>query len=82
MAIICDEHMAPALETLCIRWGIREDVAGATFLAFGSAAPEIVINCVTTIKSSVKYIIYNYYIYLYRYFVDKCWDIIYVCILL
>jgi len=54
LAIICDEHMAPALETLCIRWGIREDVAGATFLAFGSAAPEIVINCVTTIKSSVN----------------------------
>ena len=28
-------------------------MAGATFLAFGSAAPEIVINAVTTIKSQV-----------------------------
>lgn len=45
--------MAPALETLCIRWHIREDVAGATFLAFGSAAPEIVINAVATIKSQM-----------------------------
>ena len=53
LAIVCDEYLAPALETLCVRWGVREDVAGATFLAFGSAAPEIVINAVTTIKSQV-----------------------------
>ena len=48
----CDEHLVVALETLCHRWNMREDVAGATFLAFGSAAPEIVINAVTTIKSA------------------------------
>ena len=53
LAIVCDEYLAPALETLCVRWRVREDVAGATFLAFGSAAPEIVINAVTTIKSQV-----------------------------
>eukprot|EP01084_Bolivina_argentea_P252829 424512_1 len=53
LAIVCDNHLAPALETLCLRWSVREDVAGATFLAFGSAAPEIVINAVTTIKSQV-----------------------------
>ena len=53
LAIVCDEYLAPALETLCIHWGVREDVAGATFLAFGSAAPEIVINAVTTLKSQV-----------------------------
>merc|ERR1719297_172329 len=43
--------MVPALETLCRRWGIREDVAGATFMAFGSAAPEIIVNAVATIQS-------------------------------
>ena len=53
LAIVCDEYLAPALETLCVHWRVREDVAGATFLAFGSAAPEIVINAVTTIKSQV-----------------------------
>eukprot|EP01084_Bolivina_argentea_P053227 97719_1 len=53
LAIVCDEYLAPALETLCVRWGVREDVAGATFLAFGSAAPEIVINAVATLKSQV-----------------------------
>jgi len=51
LAIVCDEHMVPALETLCRRWGIREDVAGATFMAFGSAAPEIIVNAVATIQS-------------------------------
>jgi Ca2+/Na+ antiporter len=31
-----------------VRWGVREDVAGATFMAFGSAAPEIIINAIGT----------------------------------
>eukprot|EP00911_Craspedida_sp_UC1_P002701 UC1_evm1s1982 len=51
LAIVCDQYMATALETLCLRWNIREDVAGATFLAIGSAAPEIVINIVSTIRT-------------------------------
>jgi len=51
LAIVCDEYMVPALETLCRRWGIREDVAGATFMAFGSAAPEIIVNAVATIQT-------------------------------
>jgi Ca2+/Na+ antiporter len=52
LAIACDKHLIVALETLCLRWNVREDVAGATFLAFGSAAPEIVINSVATMKSA------------------------------
>jgi len=51
LAICCDEYMVPALETLCHRWGIGEDVAGATFMAFGSAAPEMIINVVATIQA-------------------------------
>lgn len=54
LAIVCDDYMVPALETLCVRWGVREDVAGATFMAFGSAAPEIIINVVQTIKQRVQ----------------------------
>ena len=41
----------PGLETLCVRWSIPEDVAGASFMAFGSAAPEITINAISTIKA-------------------------------
>merc|ERR1719320_576395 len=54
LAIVCDDYMVPALETLCVRWGVQEDVAGATFMAFGSAAPEIIINAVQTIKSRLN----------------------------
>jgi len=53
LAIVCDEYMVPALETLCVRWGVKEDVAGATFMALGSAAPEVVINIVQTVKTRI-----------------------------
>lgn len=39
---------------VCERLHVREDVAGATFMAFGSAAPEIVVNAVTTIKQAAS----------------------------
>jgi len=51
LAIVCDDHLCHALDTLCERYDVREDVAGATFLALGSAAPEIVINLITTLKT-------------------------------
>ena len=51
VAIVADSHLVPGLETLCVRWGISEDVAGASFMAFGSAAPEITINAISTIKA-------------------------------
>jgi len=50
LASVCDEYLVVSLEVLCIRWKIREDIAGATFMAFGSAAPEIVVNAVSTLK--------------------------------
>jgi Ca2+/Na+ antiporter len=40
-----------ALETGCDRWGIEEDVAGATFLAIGGALPETTVNMVVTLQS-------------------------------
>ena len=49
LAAVCDKYLVVSLETLCVRWGVREDVAGATFMAFGSAAPEIIINAIGTI---------------------------------
>ena len=50
LAIVCDDHLCVALERLCDELMIREDVAGATFMAFGSAAPEIIVNTVGTVK--------------------------------
>jgi len=55
LAIVCDDHMVAALERVCDVYMIREDVAGATFMAFGSAAPEIIINMVGSIKQAGSY---------------------------
>ena len=52
LAITCDEYLVLSLEVLALRWNVREDVAGASFLAFGSASPEIVINAVSTFKQA------------------------------
>jgi len=50
VAIVSDVHLVSSLETLCVRWHVREDVAGASFMAFGSAAPEIIINAIQSVK--------------------------------
>ena len=38
------------METLCDHWYIPEDVGGASFMAFGSAIPEITVNAISTFK--------------------------------
>lgn len=53
IAVVADEHLAPGLETLCRKLNLAEDVAGASFLALGSAAPEIIISAVSTVKSII-----------------------------
>ena len=50
LSIVCEHHLLLSLETLCVRWRVREDVAGATFMALGSAAPEIIINAIGAIQ--------------------------------
>mmetsp|Transcript_13005 Transcript_13005/g.25239 ORF Transcript_13005/g.25239 Transcript_13005/m.25239 type:complete len:589 (-) Transcript_13005:286-2052(-) len=52
LAVVCDDYLVPSLEVLCIRWNVREDVAGASFMAFGSAAPEIIVNAISTLKAA------------------------------
>ena len=47
---LCDEFLVPCLEILCVKLNLKEDVAGASFLAFGASAPEIVISTITTIQ--------------------------------
>lgn len=48
---IAAEHLCNSMETLCDHWRINEDIGGATFIALGSAIPEITINCIATFKS-------------------------------
>lgn len=41
IAIVCDDYFVPSLELLSERLDLSEDVAGATFMAAGSSAPEL-----------------------------------------
>ena len=38
---VCDDYFVAALEEMCEKWNITEDVAGATFMAAGGSAPEL-----------------------------------------
>uniref|UniRef100_A0A672H6P8 Sodium/calcium exchanger membrane region domain-containing protein n=1 Tax=Salarias fasciatus TaxID=181472 RepID=A0A672H6P8_SALFA len=41
LAVVCDDYFVPSLEKICERLNLSEDVAGATFMAAGSSAPEL-----------------------------------------
>ncbi|XP_041370411.1 sodium/potassium/calcium exchanger 3-like [Gigantopelta aegis] len=41
LAIVCDSYFVPSLEILCEYLHLESDVAGATFMAAGSSAPEL-----------------------------------------
>lgn len=51
---------SPHLTVLCVHTSLRswcvalQDIAGASFMAFGSAAPEIIINAIATIQSTTS----------------------------
>nr|XP_055175921.1 sodium/potassium/calcium exchanger 5 isoform X3 [Nyctereutes procyonoides] len=42
LSIVCDEYFLPSLEIISESLGLSQDVAGATFMAAGSSAPELV----------------------------------------
>ncbi|XP_068128615.1 sodium/potassium/calcium exchanger 5 [Hyperolius riggenbachi] len=42
VSIVCDSYFLPSLEVISERLGLSQDVAGATFMAVGSSAPEFV----------------------------------------
>ena len=41
LAIVCDEFFESSLEAICEHLDLKEDVAGATFMAAGGSAPEL-----------------------------------------
>uniref|UniRef100_A0AAY4EWI5 Sodium/calcium exchanger membrane region domain-containing protein n=1 Tax=Denticeps clupeoides TaxID=299321 RepID=A0AAY4EWI5_9TELE len=41
LALVCDDYFVPSLEKISERLHLSEDVAGATFMAAGSSAPEL-----------------------------------------
>ncbi|XP_018426550.1 PREDICTED: sodium/potassium/calcium exchanger 5 isoform X1 [Nanorana parkeri] len=42
VSVVCDDYFLPSLEIISERLGLSQDVAGATFMAAGSSAPELV----------------------------------------
>ena len=52
MEIVCDTRFVPCMETVSEKLQISPDVAGATFMAFGNAAPEICLNLIATFSKS------------------------------
>ena len=55
LAIVCDDYFVASLEEICDALGLSADVAGATFMAAGSSAPELFTSLmgVFAVKSDV-----------------------------
>lgn len=49
IGIICDDYFCESLEIISERLNLSEDVAGATFMAAGSSAPELFTAIVSTL---------------------------------
>jgi K+-dependent Na+/Ca+ exchanger-like protein len=48
LGTVCDEYFVPSLEMISEKLGLSNDVAGATFMAAGSSAPELFTSLVAT----------------------------------
>jgi len=48
LAVLCDDFLVPNIEFICSHFSIPDEVAGATLLALGAAAPELAIMTVAT----------------------------------
>lgn len=48
LGTICDEYFVPSLEVIVDKLQLSNDVAGATFMAAGSSAPELFTSLVST----------------------------------
>merc|ERR1711871_19411 len=52
IAIVCDDFFTASLEKLSIRFQLSEDVAGATFMAAGSSAPELFTSLMASLGAA------------------------------
>ena len=49
LAVICDNYFCESLERISTALKLSDDVAGATFMAAGSSAPELFTSVVTVL---------------------------------
>ncbi|CAM9295034.1 unnamed protein product, partial [Phaeothamnion confervicola] len=50
LAITCEDYLVPCIESVCAKGKIPDEAAGALLLAFGSSAPEIMMNATATLE--------------------------------
>ncbi|XP_063987337.1 sodium/potassium/calcium exchanger 4 isoform X1 [Diachasmimorpha longicaudata] len=48
LAVVCDKFFVPAVERICHALSMSKDVAGATFMAAATSAPELFVNAIGT----------------------------------
>jgi Ca2+/Na+ antiporter len=54
LAVLCDDYLVPWLQKIQRVCGMSDDMAGVTLVAFGSAAPELVISTVSVLSNDNK----------------------------
>ena len=52
VCLICDEHLVPCVEVFIKTYNVPEEMAAVTLVAFGSAAPELILNMVSVIENT------------------------------
>eukprot|EP01036_Dinobryon_divergens_P022333 gene22334-30578_t len=50
--IVCDTYLIPAVEVFISAYNIPEEVPAVTFIAFGSASPELFLNSVSAVSKN------------------------------
>ncbi|XP_048513564.1 sodium/potassium/calcium exchanger 4 isoform X1 [Athalia rosae] len=48
LAVVCEKFFVPAVEKICHALSMSKDVAGATFMAAATSAPELFVNAIGT----------------------------------
>ncbi|KAJ0399684.1 hypothetical protein P43SY_003689 [Pythium insidiosum] len=54
LAIVCDDYFVTSLEKISDALGLSQDVAGATFMAAGSSAPELFVSLADNVFAPPK----------------------------
>ena len=54
IAVLCDDYLVPWLQKIQRICDMSDDVAGVTLVAFGSAAPELIISTVSVLSNDNK----------------------------
>jgi len=54
IAIVCDDYFVASLEAISEALGLSDDVAGATFMAAGSSAPELASSLMSLVNANAS----------------------------